>query len=70
MKFTPEMLTELRDNEIFVFDSNLAGMHGGGATRCAYKKFGAVWGQEEGLQGTKLCHPDDAGRRGNHRALC
>ena len=26
-------------------------MHGGGAARVAYEKFGAVWGQGTGLQG-------------------
>lgn len=31
--------------------SNLSGMHGGGAARVAYEKFGAVWGQGTGLQG-------------------
>lgn len=45
------MITELRDNEVFVFGSNLAGMHAGGAARFAYNKFGAIWGQGEGLQG-------------------
>lgn len=29
--FTPEWITELKPNEIFVFGSNLAGAHGGGA---------------------------------------
>ena len=29
--FTPEFITELKTDEIFVFGSNLAGMHGGGA---------------------------------------
>ena len=28
---TPERITELQPNEIFVFGSNLAGMYGGGA---------------------------------------
>lgn len=28
-EFTPEWITELKDNEIFVFGSNLAGAHGG-----------------------------------------
>ena len=32
-------------------NSNLSGMHGGGAARVAYEKFGAVWGQGTGLQG-------------------
>ena len=50
-KYTPERITELKDNEIFVFGSNLAGSHGGGAAWLAYKCFGAVWGQGVGLQG-------------------
>ena len=49
--YTPEMITELKANEVFVFGSNLAGAHGGGAARLAYRKFGAIWGQGVGLQG-------------------
>lgn len=50
-RFTPDFITELKENEIFVFGSNLQGMHGGGAARLAYEKFGAIWGQGVGLQG-------------------
>ena len=50
-QFTPDFITELKENEIFVFGSNLQGMHGGGAARIAYEKFGAIWGQGVGLQG-------------------
>ena len=50
-QFTPEYITELKENEIFVFGSNLQGMHGGGAARIAYEEFGAIWGQGVGLQG-------------------
>ena len=50
-QFTPDYITELKENEIFVFGSNLQGMHGGGAARLAYEKFGAIWGQGVGLQG-------------------
>ena len=50
-RFTPNFITELKENEIFVFGSNLQGMHGGGAARLAYNKFGAIWGQGVGLQG-------------------
>ena len=50
-QFTPDFITELKENEIFVFGSNLQGMHGGGAARLAYDKFGAIWGQGVGLQG-------------------
>ena len=49
--YTPEMITELKANEVFVFGSNLAGAHGGGAALLAYRKFGARWGQGVGLQG-------------------
>lgn len=50
-QFSPDFITELKENEIFVFGSNLQGMHGGGAARIAYEKFGAIWGQGVGLQG-------------------
>ncbi|MGM9862050.1 MAG: hypothetical protein ACI30W_05585 [Muribaculaceae bacterium] len=50
-EFTPDNIKSLADNEIFVFGSNLAGAHGGGAARAAYNRFGAVWGQGVGLQG-------------------
>ena len=50
-QFSPDFITELKENEIFVFGSNLEGMHGGGAARLAYDKFGAIWGQGVGLQG-------------------
>lgn len=36
---------------IFVFGSNLAGVHGAGAARTALEDYGAVWGCGEGLQG-------------------
>lgn len=32
---TPDHIRSLKDNEIFVFGSNLQGMHGGGAARVA-----------------------------------
>jgi len=54
---TPEFITELKPNEIFVFGSNLQGMHGGGAARIAHLKFGAVMGQGVGLQGQSYAIP-------------
>ena len=51
------MISELKENEIFVFGSNLAGMHGGGAARAAVLRFGAVWGQGVGLQGRSYAIP-------------
>ena len=50
-RYTPERITSLKENEIFVFGSNLAGAHGGGAARLAYERFGAVWGEGVGLHG-------------------
>ncbi len=51
MRFTPEKIHELAPDEIFVFGSNLAGMHGGGAARTAMERFGAKWGVGTGIQG-------------------
>ena len=51
METTPERLSELPEGSIFVFGSNESGAHGGGAAHVALEKFGAVWGQGEGLQG-------------------
>ena len=51
IKFTPDHITSLLPNEVFVFGSNLAGQHAGGAARIAYEKFGAIYGQGVGLQG-------------------
>ena len=50
-EYTSERITELKENEVFVFGSNLSGSHGGGAALIAYRKFGAIWGQGVGLQG-------------------
>ena len=56
-EFTPERISELQPNEVFVFGSNLGGFHGGGAARLAYNRFGAVWGQGVGLQGQSYAIP-------------
>lgn len=57
MEYTPEYITSLQPNEVFVFGSNLGGFHSGGAARIAMKKFGAVWRQGEGLQGQSYAIP-------------
>lgn len=57
LKYTPENITHLDQDEIFVFGSNLAGNHGGGAARTALEKFGAVRGQGVGLQGQSYAIP-------------
>ena len=54
---TPERIESLAQGEVFVFGSNLAGAHAGGAAALAYKKFGAVWGQGVGLQGQSYAIP-------------
>ena len=54
---TPEHITSLQPNEIFVFGSNLQGMHGGGAAATAHRCFGAVWGKGVGLQGRSYAIP-------------
>ena len=55
--YTPENITSLGPDEIFVFGSNLRGLHGGGAARVAMQRFGAVWGQGVGLQGQSYAIP-------------
>lgn len=57
MKFTPDNITKLGEDEIFVFGSNLKGHHGGGAARIAAVKFGAVYGQGTGMQGQSYAIP-------------
>lgn len=56
-KITPIMVTQLSENEIFVFGSNLSGHHGGGAARYAYERFGAQWGVGVGIQGQSYAIP-------------
>lgn len=57
LKFTPENITHLEEDEVFVFGSNLAGNHAGGAARIAREKFGAIMGQGVGLQGQSYAIP-------------
>ncbi len=57
VKFTPENITSLGKDDIFVFGSNLAGIHAGGAARVAYQRFGAIMGQGVGIQGQSYAIP-------------
>ena len=50
-RITPDHIDTLLDGQIFVFGSNALGHHGGGAARVAMQKFGAIFGQGDGLQG-------------------
>ena len=51
------MIDSLEPNEIFVFGSNLAGDHAGGAAKQAKEQFGAVEGVGEGLTGQCYAFP-------------
>lgn len=51
------MITELQPNQIFVFGSNIAGNHAGGAARQAHEQFGAEMGIGEGLTGQSYAFP-------------
>jgi hypothetical protein len=44
-------------NTVFVFGSNPEGRHGAGAAKVAREKFGAIYGQGEGLQGHAYALP-------------
>lgn len=61
MDCTPTYITELNENEIFVFGSNLAGRHGAGAAKIALK-WGAVYGQGVGLHGNTYAIPTKDGQ--------
>lgn len=55
-RISPNWIDKLEDDEIFVFGSNLDGLHGGGAAAVA-RKWGAIWGQGVGLQGQTYAIP-------------
>lgn len=57
MRTTPENVTDLADNEIFVFGSNTAGRHGRGAALLAYREFGAEYGVGAGRTGQCYAFP-------------
>jgi len=57
MKFTPDKITKLKKNQVFVFGSNEAGFHGAGAAKLAEEKFGAIMGVGYGLQGQSFAIP-------------
>ena len=54
---TSENIQELKENEIFVFGSNMKGFHGAGAAKIAYEKFGAEMGKCMGLMGNSFGIP-------------
>lgn len=56
-EFTPENITSLKANEIFVFGSNLSGIHGKGAAKFALDNFGMRRGICNGLCGQSYAIP-------------
>ena len=57
MRTTPDYITSLRQEEIFVFGSNLQGKHCSGAAKIALEKFGAKIGVGFGKQGQSYAIP-------------
>jgi len=57
MRYTPDNITSLAKNEVFVFGSNESGVHGAGAALLAWEKFEAKMGQGFGLQGKCFAIP-------------
>ena len=60
-RITPDNITRLAANEVFVFGSNEQGLHYGGAAKTAVEKFGAIMGQGNGLQGKSYAIPSMSG---------
>ncbi|OKH45314.1 hypothetical protein NIES2101_26775 [Calothrix sp. HK-06] len=52
INIAPSLIKKLESNQIFVFGSNVEGRHGKGAALDALNKFGAIYGQSSGLQGS------------------
>ena len=49
--YSPDVIDQLTPNQVFVFGANQQAKHGAGAARLAFNKFGAIYGQAEGLMG-------------------
>ena len=58
-RITPSFITSLEENEVFVFGSDSAGIHDGGASECALENFSAIMGQAYGPQGRSYAIPTD-----------
>lgn len=68
-RITPDYISELRPNEVFVFGSNVRGRHYGGAAAFAVGRFGAIMGQGEGLQGQSYAIPTMEGMENMRAAV-
>lgn len=60
---TPEIITSLESNEVFVFGTNPEGEHKSSAAKLAVKQFGAMMGCGEGLSGLSYAIPVHKYRR-------
>ena len=59
----------LQSNQVFVFGSNIWGIHNGGAARQALQKWGAIWGVAVGPQGQTYAIPTVSGRANNVKLI-
>ncbi len=55
-RISPKWIDKLEENEVFVFGSNLKGLHVSGAAAVA-RKWGAIWGEGIGLHGQTYAIP-------------
>lgn len=56
-RITPDRITDLPDNGVLVFGSDIFGSHNGGMAAYAVKHFGAIVGRAEGPQGKAYAIP-------------
>ena len=68
-RITPKQINQLGENEVFVFGSNDAGRHYGGAARIAVQKFGAIMGQGHGMQGNSYAIDSMSGIKNMKREI-
>jgi len=58
-RIAPEFIESLGEKDVFVFGSNIQGIHNGGAAQFALMHFGAMMKQSEGIQGQSYAIPTD-----------
>ena len=71
-RITPDFVSTLQDNEIFVFGCRNSGRHWDGASAFALKHFGAVFGQRGRSTRAVLRHPHNRRyhRVASNRGIC
>jgi len=68
-RFTPDPITNLAPGEIFVFGSNVQGIHGAGAARTAARLFGARPGVGAGYTGRCYAIPTRSYKSGKFKTM-